>query len=110
MGFAFVEEADQAGHDADGGNGDAARAHGIAPLRGENLDAFEDFIQIIERFAHAHINDVGYRTVFFNHPNLIYDFACSKLSVKALFACHAKQATQKFTRLENALDAITTQR
>ena len=106
MRLAFVQKADKAGKNTDRRNRDATRAHGIAPVGGQDLNAFKHFIEVVERLSHAHVDDIGDLLPLRNAADLVDDFTGSELPLEPLFPCHAKQATHFTAHLRGDADSL----
>ena len=83
-------------NDPDGGNSNPLRTPGVSPRGSQNFEAIKHGLQVVQRFTHAHVHDVGKIFEFGQRLYLVYNFACCKIALKALLTGHAKQ-TSHFT-------------
>ena len=76
-----------------GRNSDAAGTHIHQLLRSQDFKRSVHFIPVVERLAHAHVHNVGYLIALINGHELIEDFACCQVSMKANGSGGAKPAS-----------------
>lgn len=93
MTAALVEEALEAGDDAHSGDGDAVRAPSQTPRSCEHLGAAEDVVEIVHRFAHAHIHDIGEEMELGDGEDLVEDFGGGEAAMESLLAGDTEAAT-----------------
>ena len=78
---------------------DALRTPAHAPRLCQGFDTAKHFVRIVERFAHAHIDEIGQLGCFIHGENLVQDLGCREIAVPSLFAGHAEEAVHFATDL-----------
>lgn len=86
-------------HLTDGRDGNALRTPCHAPRRRDDLKCLEYCCRVVERFAHAHEDDIGERKTLRDGKDLIEDLGCSEVSVESLFAGLAEVAVHLASHL-----------
>lgn len=86
-------------HLTDGRDGNAFRTPCHAPRRRDDLKCLEYCCRVVERFAHAHEDDIGERKTLRDSEDLIEDLGCREVSVESLFAGLAEVAVHLATHL-----------
>ncbi|EJX04260.1 hypothetical protein EVA_07633 [gut metagenome] len=83
----------------------------VAVIVKEKFDRLDHVVQVLQRFAHPHQNNVGNNSIVrirhsvsltqfaFGPPKLAHNLRSGKIAVKALLACRAEQAPHRTTGL-----------
>ena len=87
------------GNHADRRHGDPRRAPAVSPVGGQHLDRSDDLLRVVERLAHAHVDDVGQPVAFGNRADLIQYLPCGQVVRETLPRGHAETAAHPAARL-----------
>ena len=99
MAFCFLHKVAYHRYHTNGGNRYTPRTHSHTPFRCKHLNAFEHSVEVVERFSHSHIHNIGKRRTFGYAENLIQYLSGGKVAFKSLLAGNAKLTAHLATYL-----------
>ena len=104
----LVSELPDARREANGGNGNFARADSERPRRVENSQRAKDVFVVGQRFAHAHENQIAdaFAGNFLNLQNLIHNFGSSQVPADAIESAGAKPTAVGAADLRGNADGV----